>query len=100
MFAEIITSAAVVVGFDYVSDAAKSTSRKGWKGHPIRFVVLALSLSLVLAGVAGNAAMCWFPDQVGRLGWVKEVVSAGIMLYVLANKRSCINTHHREKAPQ
>ena len=56
MLADIIVYSTLLVVWDYVASAAKSTSRAAWAGHPARFVVLALGLSMVFGGCAGVAA--------------------------------------------
>ena len=100
MLADIIVYSTLVVVWDYVASAAKSTSRATWSGHPVRFVTLAMGLAFVFAGCAGVAASRMWPESADKLAWTPIMLCAGVMLYVLANKRSCINTHHREKAPQ
>ena len=42
MLADIVVYSTLVVVWDYVASAAKATSWATWSGHPMRFIVLAL----------------------------------------------------------
>lgn len=100
MLADIIVYSTLLVVWDYVASAAKSTSRATWAGHPARFVVLALGLSMVFGGCAGVAASRLWPEFADKLGWVPTMLCTGILLYVLANRRNCLYAHktREEKA--
>ena len=56
----------------------------------MRFVVLALGLSMIFGGCAGVAASRLWPEFADRLDWVPILLCTGILLYVLANKRACM----------
>lgn len=93
MLADIVVYSTLVVVWDYVASAAKATSWATWSGHPMRFIVLALGLAFVFAGCAGVAAARIWPESADKLDWTPVLLCAGVMLYVLANKRSCLASH-------
>lgn len=64
----------------YSLGAIASTSRRSWRGHPLRFIAFAAALAGVLAGSAG---------VVGGVDWAGPVLASGAALYLLANKRRC-----------
>ena len=90
MLADVLVFSTLLVVWDYVASAARATSKATWSGHPVRFVVLALGLSMIFGGCAGVAASRLWPEFADRLDWVPILLCTGILLYVLANKRACM----------
>lgn len=85
-----IAWAAFVVILYYCLCAAHRSSITQWQGPRWRFVALALSFASASSGALGVAL---------DVDWSPQLLAAGAALYLLANRRTCIN-ETREEQPQ